>query len=34
MNRQICIAPMMAYTDRHFRYFLRILSKNTVLYTD
>lgn len=34
LNRTICIAPMMAYTDRHFRYLLRLLSKNIVLYTE
>jgi len=25
---------MMAYTDRHFRYLLRMISKHTVLYTE
>lgn len=25
---------MMDYTDRHFRYFLRLLSKHTLLYTE
>lgn len=25
---------MMAYTDRHFRYLLRLLSQHTVLYTE
>lgn len=34
LNRKVCIAPMMAYTDRHFRYLLRLISKNTVLYTE
>ncbi|OGT33153.1 MAG: tRNA dihydrouridine(20/20a) synthase DusA [Gammaproteobacteria bacterium RIFCSPHIGHO2_02_FULL_39_13] len=33
-NRTICIAPMMAYTDRHFRYLLRLISKHAVLYTE
>lgn len=33
-HRTICIAPMMAYTDRHFRYLLRLISKHTVLYTE
>lgn len=30
----ISVAPMMAYTDRHFRYLLRLISKSTVLYTE
>src|SRR3990167_7701708 len=34
LNRTICVAPMMAYTDRHFRYLLRMISKHTVLYTE
>lgn len=34
LNRTICIAPMMAYTDRHFRYLLHLISKNVVLYTE
>jgi tRNA-dihydrouridine synthase A len=34
LNRTICIAPMMAYTDRHFRYLLRLISQHTVLYTE
>lgn len=34
LNRTVCIAPMMAYTDRHFRYLLRLISKNAVLYTE
>ena len=32
--RRLSIAPMMAVTDRHFRYFLRLLSKKTWLYTE
>ncbi|MCX7121270.1 MAG: tRNA dihydrouridine(20/20a) synthase DusA [Gammaproteobacteria bacterium] len=34
LNHTICVAPMMAYTDRHFRYLLRIISQQTVLYTE
>lgn len=34
LNRTICVAPMMAYTDRHFRYLLRLISQHTVLYTE
>ena len=33
-NRKLCIAPMMAYTDRHFRYLLRIISPDAFLYTE
>lgn len=28
------VAPMMEYTDRHQRYFQRLMSKHTVLYTE
>ena len=28
------VAPMMDYTDRHFRYLLRLLSREAVLYTE
>ena len=34
INRKISIAPMMAYTDKHFRYLLRLISQHTVLYTE
>ncbi|MDH3342115.1 MAG: tRNA dihydrouridine(20/20a) synthase DusA [Gammaproteobacteria bacterium] len=30
----VSIAPMMAWTDRHARYFLRLISKRTMLYTE
>ena len=30
MNRKVSVAPMMDCTDRHERYFLRLISKNTV----
>lgn len=30
----IAIAPMMQYTDRHFRYFMRLISKHIMLYTE
>lgn len=33
-NRLILIAPMMDWTDRHCRYFLRLISKNSLLYTE
>jgi tRNA-dihydrouridine synthase A len=29
-----CVAPMMDWTDRHCRYFLRLLSKHAMLYTE
>ena len=32
--RKICAAPMMDYTDRHFRYFLRLISNRVWLYTE
>lgn len=31
---RFCIAPMMDWTDRHCRYFLRLLSQKTLLYTE
>ena len=30
----ISVAPMMDWTDRHCRYFMRLLSPNAVLYTE
>ena len=32
--RRFCVAPMMDWTDRHCRYFLRLLSKHARLYTE
>jgi len=34
MNRIVSVAPMMDCTDRHERYFLRLISKNILLYTE
>ena len=34
IDRRISIAPMLAHTDRHFRYFMRLLSRHTLLYTE
>ena len=34
MNKFIAVAPMMDCTDRHDRYFLRLISKNVKLYTE
>lgn len=33
-SHRICLAPMLDYTDRHFRYLLRLLSKKTFLYSE
>ncbi len=33
-THRICVAPMMDYTDRHFRYFIRLMSRYTRLYTE
>ena len=32
--RKLSVAPMMDLTDRHCRYFHRLLSKNAMLYTE
>ena len=34
LNRKISVAPMMDCTDRHDRFFLRLMSKNVLLYTE
>ena len=34
ISRRFCIAPMMDWTDRHDRVFLRKFSKQTLLYTE
>ena len=34
LNRRFSVAPMLDWTDRHCRYFLRLLSKHTLLYTE
>ena len=34
MDRKVSVAPMMDCTDRHERYFLRLISKNVLLYTE
>ncbi len=33
-NEKLSVAPMLDWTDRHCRYFLRLLSRHTVLYTE
>lgn len=34
LNRLISVAPMMDWTDRHDRYFLRLIAPNVLLYTE
>ena len=34
MNNKVSVAPMMDCTDRHDRYFLRLISKNIKLFTE
>jgi len=34
LDRRLCVAPMMDYTDRHCRYLLRLLSPRALLYTE
>ncbi|HQY70508.1 MAG TPA: tRNA dihydrouridine(20/20a) synthase DusA [Pseudomonadales bacterium] len=33
-SHRFCVAPMMEWTDRHCRYFLRLLSRHALLYTE
>ncbi|MBQ0720830.1 MAG: tRNA dihydrouridine(20/20a) synthase DusA [Gammaproteobacteria bacterium] len=34
LQRRICVAPMLDWTDRYCRYFLRLISQHSVLYTE
>jgi tRNA-dihydrouridine synthase A len=34
LSHRFCVAPMMDWTDRHCRYFLRLLSQHALLYTE
>ena len=34
INRTVSVAPMMDCTDKHERFFLRLISKNVLLYTE
>ncbi len=34
ISRTLSVAPMLDVTDRHCRYFLRLISKHTLLYTE
>lgn len=33
-HRPVSVAPMMEWTDRHCRYFMRLISRHAVLYTE
>ncbi|MBK1630416.1 tRNA dihydrouridine(20/20a) synthase DusA [Thiohalocapsa halophila] len=33
-NARLAVAPMMDWTDRHYRYFARLLTRHTLLYTE
>ena len=34
LDRRLSVAPMMGCTDRHFRFLLRLLSPNAMLYSE
>ena len=34
IDRRLCIAPMMNWTDRHCRFFHRNFSPNALLFTE
>ncbi len=34
VNRRFCVAPMLDWTDKHCRYFHRLLSQHALLYTE
>ena len=34
LSHRFCVAPMMDWTDRHCRYFLRLISRRARLYTE
>jgi tRNA-dihydrouridine synthase A len=34
LDRRLCVAPMMDWTDRHCRYFHRLLAPGALLYTE
>ena len=34
LNRKFCVAPMMARTNRHCRYLMRLLTRHAMLYTE
>ena len=34
LDRRLCVAPMMEWTDRHCRYFLRQVAPDACLFTE
>ncbi len=34
INRTLSIAPMLDWTDRYYRYFARLITRHTLLYTE
>src|SRR5690554_6516413 len=34
LNRRLSVAPMMEWTTRDYRYFMRLLTRHTLLYTE
>ncbi len=34
LDHRLAVAPMLDYTDRFFRYFMRLITRHTVLYTE
>ena len=34
LDRRFCVAPMLDWTDRHCRYFFRLISQHSMLYTE
>jgi tRNA-dihydrouridine synthase A len=34
LSKKLSVAPMMDWTDRHYRYFIRLISKCALLYTE
>jgi tRNA-dihydrouridine synthase A len=34
LSHRLCVAPMMDWTDRHCRYFLRLIARHARLYTE
>lgn len=34
INRTFSVAPMLDWTDKHYRYFARLMSSQTLLYTE
>lgn len=34
ISRKLSIAPMLDWTDRHYRYFVRLITRHTLLYSE